>query len=59
MLRMEYDDEAKALYITLEIGMVARTVEVYKGVVNVDEDKDGTIVGVEILLGEEVTDEPE
>ena len=59
MLRMTYDEKARALYINLvDYGVVARTVEVYKDIVNVDEDKKGKVVGVEILLGKEATDEP-
>jgi uncharacterized protein YuzE len=49
-LRMRYDPEVDALYVTVREGEVAETVEVEEAVY-VDVDDDGRPLGVEFLSG--------
>lgn len=48
-LRIAFDDEARALYVTLTDGTVASTMETTPDKVFVDLDSDGEIVGIEVL----------
>ena len=56
-MRMEYDSEADAAYVYFQddipAGAVARTISVdpqaIKGMVNLDLDDEGRIVGLEVL----------
>lgn len=50
--QVTYDKEAKAFYITVARGGVARTIPA-KGEILVDLDADGNIMGVEVILYEE------
>jgi uncharacterized protein YuzE len=47
-MRIEYDREADALYISLQDKEVTRTVGLAEGV-NVDLDEQGRFIGIEIL----------
>ena len=56
MFKFTYDPEAKAAYIyydrnwhSKKIKKVAKTVEADKDCVNLDYDKDGNLIGVELL----------
>ena len=52
MFKITYDPEAKALYIyfkDIEPGQVDHTEEVVKDSINVDYDKTGSILGIEVL----------
>jgi uncharacterized protein YuzE len=45
-----YDNEAKAGYLRLNEGEVAKTVVLVDGKVMLDKDKDGNLLGIEILV---------
>ncbi len=47
-MKVEYDRRVDALYIGIHRGEVANTVEVLEGV-NLDLDRDGRVIGLEIL----------
>jgi uncharacterized protein YuzE len=47
-MKIEYDREADALYISLQDKQVSRTIELSEGV-NVDLDDQGGLVGIEVL----------
>jgi len=47
-MKIEYDKEVDALYIRLQEKHVKRTVEIEDGI-NIDLDKNGKLVGIEIL----------
>ena len=47
-MKIEYDKEVDALYIRLQEKYVNRTVEIEDGI-NIDFDKSGKLIGIEIL----------
>lgn len=47
-MRIEYDREADALYISLQDKEVFRTVEISEGI-NIDIDEQGKLIGLEVL----------
>jgi len=47
-MKIEYDREVDALYVRLQEKYVERTIEIQEGI-NIDLDKDGKLIGVEIL----------
>jgi uncharacterized protein YuzE len=47
-MKIEYDKEVDALYIRLQEKYVNRTVEIEDGI-NIDLDKKGKLIGIEIL----------
>lgn len=47
-MKIEYDKEVDALYIRLQEMHVNRTVEIEDGI-NIDLDKNGKLIGIEIL----------
>ena len=47
-MKIEYDQEVDALYIRVQENIVATTKEVAEGV-NLDFDKEGKLIGLEIL----------
>ena len=47
-MKIEYDKEVDALYIRLQEKYVNRTVEIEEGI-NIDLDKKGKLIGIEIL----------
>jgi len=47
-MRIEYDREIDALYVRLQEKYVHRTIEIEEGI-NIDFDKNGKLVGLEIL----------
>lgn len=47
-MKIEYDREVDALYIRIQEKKVARTKEIEEGI-NLDIDKDGKIIGLEII----------
>jgi len=47
-MKIEYDKEVDALYIRLQEKHVNRTVEIEEGI-NIDLDKKGKLIGIEIL----------
>lgn len=48
MMKLAYDAQADALYITMAAGKVARTAVIDDGT-NVDLDEDGSVHGIEVL----------
>ena len=57
-MRLEYDSQADALYISLQKKYVSKSKEVEPGVV-VDLDKKGSVVGIEILDVSKTIRQPE
>lgn len=53
---MTYDPEAKALYIQLEEGKVAKTIPAGNDRY-FDLDKDGKVIGMEILFSQDIPQE--
>lgn len=51
--RVSYDPKSNALYITVSHGFAEKTELVKHAVINIDKDKDGNMLGVEILLGQQ------
>lgn len=47
-MKIEYDKDVDALYIRIQEKKVARTKELEEGV-NLDMDKDGKVIGFEII----------
>ena len=47
-MKIEYDKEADALYIQFQKKKVALTKEIEEGI-NVDLDRDGKVIGIEII----------
>jgi uncharacterized protein YuzE len=47
-MKIEYDREVDALYVRLQEKYVERTIEIQEGI-NIDLDKDGKLIGIEIL----------
>jgi uncharacterized protein YuzE len=47
-MKIEYDPEADALYIQFREALAERNVDVTEGV-TVDLDKDGNVIGIEVL----------
>ncbi|HHT9134528.1 MAG: hypothetical protein A3G17_01645 [Planctomycetes bacterium RIFCSPLOWO2_12_FULL_50_35] len=47
-MKIEYDKEVDALYIRIQEKKVSQTKEVVEGI-NLDIDKDGKIIGLEII----------
>lgn len=47
-MKVEYDREADALYISLQDKEVSKTIELADGV-NVDMDEQGKLIGLEVL----------
>ncbi len=56
-MRIEYDQQADAMYIRLRAGAVAESDEVRPGVV-FDFDDQGRVLGIEMLDVSERTDNP-
>ena len=56
-MKIEYDQQADAMYIRLRAGTVAESDEVRPGVV-FDFDADGRVLGIEMLDVSECTDNP-
>ena len=56
-MKIEYDQQADAMYIRLRAGTVAESDEVRPGVV-FDFDADGRVLGIEMLDVSERTDNP-
>ena len=56
-MKIEYDQQADAMYIRLRAGVVAESDEVRPGVV-FDFDADGRVLGIEMLDVSERTDNP-
>jgi len=56
-MKIEYDQQADAIYIRLKAGTVAESEEVRPGVV-LDFDADGKVLGIEMLDVSERTDNP-
>lgn len=56
-MKIEYDQEVDALYIRVQEKFVATTKEIADGV-NLDFDKDGKFIGLEILDATERTLRP-
>lgn len=51
-MQFRFDQDANALYIAIERGEVARTVEV-TDMVSVDVDAQGTVLGIEFVSADE------
>jgi uncharacterized protein YuzE len=47
-MKIEYDNQADAIYIRLQEKQVTRTVEVEDGL-NIDLDENGKLIGLEVL----------
>lgn len=56
-MKIEYDQQADAMYIRLRAGTVAESDEVRPGMV-FDFDADGRVLGIEMLDVSERTDNP-
>lgn len=56
-MKIEYDQQADAMYIGLKAGTVAESEEVRPGVV-LDFDAEGKVLGIEMLDVSERTDNP-
>jgi uncharacterized protein YuzE len=56
-MKIEYDQQADAMYIRLKAGTVAESEEVRPGVV-LDFDAEGKVLGIEMLDVSERTDNP-
>lgn len=56
-MKIEYDQQADAMYIRLRAGTVAESDEVRPGVV-FDFDTDGRVLGIEMLDVSQRTDNP-
>ena len=56
-MKIEYDQQADAMYIRLRTGAVAESEEIRPGVV-FDYDADGKVLGIEMLDVSERTDNP-
>ena len=56
-MKIEYDQQADAIYIRLRAGTVAESEEVRPGVV-FDFDAEGRVLGIEMLDVSESTDNP-
>lgn len=56
-MKIEYDQQADAMYIRLRAGVVAESEEVRLGVV-LDFDSEGRVLGIEMLDVSERTDNP-
>lgn len=56
-MKIEYDQQADAIYIRLKVGTVAESEEVRPGVV-LDFDAEGKVLGIEMLDVSERTDNP-
>ena len=56
-MKIEYDQQADAMYIRLKAGAVAESEEVRPGVV-LDFDAEGQVLGIEMLDVSERTDNP-
>jgi len=51
-MKIRYDPDADAMYITLKEGNVHHTKEIDKNII-VDFDKDGEVLGIELLFVKE------
>jgi uncharacterized protein YuzE len=56
-MKIEYDQQADAMYIRLRVGVVAESEEVRPGVV-LDFDTQGQVLGIEMLDVSKRTDNP-
>lgn len=56
-MKIEYDQQADAMYIRLRTGAVAESEEIRPGVV-FDYDAEGKVLGIEMLDVSERTDNP-
>lgn len=56
-MTVTYDPEADAVYIALRQASVARSSDAEEGIV-FDYDKDGGVVGIEVLRASQRTDDP-
>lgn len=56
-MKIEYDQQADAMYIRLRAGSVAESDEVRPGVV-LDFDAEGQVLGIEMLDVSKLTDNP-
>ncbi len=56
-MKIEYDQQADAMYIRLRTGAVAESEEIRPGVV-FDYDAEGKVLGIEMLDMSERTDNP-
>ena len=56
-MKIEYDQQADAMYIRLRAGKVIESEEVRPGVV-LDFDDQGQVLGIEMLDGSQRTDNP-
>ena len=56
-MKIEYDQQADAMYIRLRAGTVAESEEIRPGVV-FDYDAEGNVLGIEMLDVSERTDNP-
>ena len=56
-MKIEYDEQADAMYIRLRAGTVAESDEVRPGVV-LDFDSNGRVLGIELIYVSERTDNP-
>jgi uncharacterized protein YuzE len=56
-MKIEYDQQADAMYIRLRAGVVAESDEMRPGVV-FDFDEDGRVLGIEMLDVSQRTDNP-
>ena len=56
-MKIEYDQQADAMYIRLRVGVVAESEEVRPGVV-LDFDTQGQVLGIEMLNVSKRTDNP-
>jgi len=56
-MKIEYDQQADAIYIRLKAGTIAESDEVRSGV-ELDFDVEGKVLGIEILDVSEHTDNP-
>lgn len=48
-MKLRYDQDADALYITLKEGPITSTKEIDKNTI-IDFDKDGEVIGIELLF---------
>ena len=56
-MKIEYDQQADAMYIRLRAGSVAESDEVHPGVI-LDFDSEGQVLGIEMLDVSKRTDNP-
>lgn len=56
-MKIEYDQQADAMYIRLRVGTVVESEEIRPGVV-FDYDAEGKVLGIEMLDVSERTDNP-